>query len=559
MATSAKENSPLLRVEGLTFAYPGEISALADLSFSLSAGEFVLLTGVSGCGKSTLLKLLKREIAPHGKRSGEIYWEGAPLSRLGDRDAASLIGYVGQDPDSGIVTDKVWHELSFGLENLGTDPAVIRRRVGEMASYFGITDWYRRDTDSLSGGQKQILNLASILVMQPKLLILDEPTAQLDPIAAADFLATIHKLNRELGITVLVCEHRMEELFPMADRVLVLDEGKLLLSASPREVAGLLPKAHPLHSGLPAAQRIFAKLACEGATPPLTVREGKTYLESHYAHLKGAKLPVVPVTEGETVLELDKVWFRYTRNSPDLLQEASLSLRKSECFALLGGNGSGKTTLLKLASGLLTPYKGEVRVLGKPIRKYRSGELSRVGVALLPQSPAALFLYDTVEKDLLEIAKGNIAGGNADAVRAMADRLAIASLLARHPYDLSGGELQKCALAKLLLASPKILLLDEPTKGLDAAYKEHLVQIFRDLKADGVTILTVTHDLEFAAKVADRAALFFDGEVLSPDSPRTFFAGNHFYTTATARISRDLFEGAILPDDVAQLCRGGAQ
>jgi energy-coupling factor transport system ATP-binding protein len=548
-----------LRVEGLTFTYPGEISALADLSFSLTAGEFVLLTGVSGCGKSTLLKLLKREIAPHGKRSGEIYWEGAPLSELDDRDAASLIGYVGQDPDSGIVTDKVWHELSFGLENLGTDPAVIRRRVGEMASYFGITDWYRRDTDSLSGGQKQILNLASILVMQPKLLILDEPTAQLDPIAAADFLATIHKLNRELGITVLVCEHRMEELFPMADRVLVLDEGKLILSASPREVAGQLPTAHPLHSGLPAAQRIFAKLTCEGATPPLTVREGRAYLESHYAHLKGAKLPSVSIPEGETVLELDKVWFRYTRNSPDLLQEASLSLRKSECFALLGGNGSGKTTLLKLASGLLTPYKGEVRVLNKPIRKYRSGELSRAGVALLPQSPTALFLCDTVEKDLLEIAKGNIAGGNADVVKAMADRLEIASLLARHPYDLSGGELQKCALAKLLLASPQILLLDEPTKGLDAAYKEHLVRIFRELKADGVTILTVTHDLEFAAKVADRAALFFDGEVLSPDSPRTFFAGNHFYTTATARISRDLFEGTILPEDVAQLCRGGKE
>ena len=345
----------------------------------------------------------------------------------------------------------------------------------------------------------------------------------------------------------------------MADRVLVLDEGKLILSASPREVTGQLPEAHPLHSGLPAAQRIFAKLACEGATPPLTVREGRAYLESHYAHLKGIKLPVVPVTEGETVLELDKVWFRYTRNSTDLLQEACLSLQKSECFALLGGNGSGKTTLLKLASGLLVPYKGEVRIFGKPIRKYRSGELSRAGVALLPQSPAALFLCDTVEKDLLEIAKGNIAGGSIDAVRAMADRLAIASLLTRHPYDLSGGELQKCALAKLLLASPKILLLDEPTKGLDAAYKEYLVRIFRELKADGVTILTVTHDLEFAAKVADRAALFFDGEVLSPDSPRTFFAGNHFYTTSTARISRALFEGAILPDDVVQLCREGKE
>ena len=554
MASSAKEITSLLRVEGLTFTYPGEISALADLSFSLNAGEFVLLTGVSGCGKSTLLKLLKREIAPHGKRTGEIYWEGAPLSDLDDRAAASLIGYVGQDPDSGIVTDKVWHELAFGLENLGTDPAVIRRRVGEMASYFGITDWYRRNTDSLSGGQKQILNLASILVMQPKLLILDEPTAQLDPIAAADFLATIHKLNRELGITVLVCEHRMEELFPMADRVLVLDEGKLLLSAPPREVAGLLPKAHSLHSGLPAAQRIFVGLNGEDVTPPLTVREGRAYLESHYAHLKGAALPAVPVPEGETVLELEKVWFRYTRNSPDLLQEACLSLRGGECFALLGGNGSGKTTLLKLASGLLTPYKGEVTVFGKPIRKYRGDALYQAGVSLLPQSPAALFLCDTVEKDLLETA-----GGNAEAVRAMAERLAIASLLARHPYDLSGGELQKCALAKLLLSGPKILLLDEPTKGLDAAYKEHLVQIFRELKADGVTILTVTHDLEFAAKVADRVALFFDGEVLSPDSPRTFFAGNHFYTTAASRISRDLLEGAILAEDVVLLCEEGDQ
>ena len=548
-----------LQVKNLSFTYPNrDEAALAGLDFSVERGSFTVLCGQSGSGKTTLLRLLKRELAPHGTQGGEILYCGVPLSAQDDRRSAAEIGFVRQDPDEQLVTDKVWHELAFGLESLGLKNGDIRRRVGEMASYFGIQSWYHNDTDHLSGGQKQLLNLAAVMVMQPKLLLLDEPTSQLDPIAAADFIATLQKLNRELGLTILLSEHRLEEVFPVADRVIVMERGKPCLTGIPRELCGAL-RGHPLAQGLPSASRIWAGLDVPDAPCPLTVREGRELLETRFSDRSGALISVRPRPETPPVLEAEGLCFRYEKDAPDVLRELSLSVRGGEIFALLGGNGAGKTTTLHLLAGLEKPYRGTIRVLGKKMKDYKNGALYRGCLSLLPQSPRTIFLKDSVREDYRQLleAHGVKAAEQAEKIDAMAARLDIAPLLDRHPYDLSGGEQQKCALGKLLLTDPKILLLDEPTKGLDAEYKDRLRSLLHGLRAEGRTVVMVTHDVEFAAAVADRCALFFDGEVIADGAPNEFFSGNHFYTTAASRIARTVLPNAVLCEEVVALCREG--
>ena len=546
----------ILRIEDLSFRYPqAERAALAHISMSVQSGEFVVICGESGCGKSTLLRLLKRELAPAGEKSGSVCFRGVELEQLDARTAAGDIGFVLQNPDNQIVTDKVWHELAFGLENLGVPAPVIRRRVGEMASYFGIGGWFRRSTDELSGGQKQLLNLAAVMVMQPQVLLLDEPTSQLDPIAAADFIATLHKLNRELGLTILLVEHRLEEVFPLADRVLLLERGQVRLWDTPRRVGALLPPEHPMAQGLPSAVRIFGGLAVED-TCPLTVREGRDFLERHFV-----PRPPVPLPEyrhRDTVaIELKNAWFRYERELPDVLRGVNLQVYAGECYCLLGGNGTGKTTALQVIAGLNKLYRGKVLVNGKLLKDYKGNSLYRQNLALLPQNPQTVFLRDTVREDLAEMltAQEIPRAAQAEKIAAVAQRLGIESLLERHPYDLSGGEQQTCALAKLLLAQPRILLLDEPTKGLDAAARQRLTALLAALRQQGMTLLVVTHDVEFAAGCADRCGLFFDGEVLSSAVPTAFFAENTFYTTAANRMARRLFPQAVTCGQVVACCR----
>ena len=545
----------LLQVKNLSFTYPNrDVPALRELSFSLERGSFCLLCGQSGSGKTTLLRLLKRELAPHGTAAGEILYDGAPLSSLSDRRSAAEIGFVRQNPDEQLVTDKVWHELAFALENLGLPNADIRRRVGEMASYFGIQDWYHRDTEQLSGGQKQLLSLAAVMVQQPKLLLLDEPTAQLDPIAAADFIATLQKLNRELGLTILLSEHRLEEVFPIVDRVLVLEEGAARVFDAPR-AACLALRGRPLAEGLPSAARIWTGLNGTGDCP-LTVGQGRDYLERRFASRTGARVPEREAPQTPDALEMKNVWFRYEKDAPDVVRALSLSVREGEIFALLGGNGTGKTTTLKLLAGLERPYRGEIRIFGKKRKEYRGGTLYHGTLSLLPQNPQTVFMKDSVREDLAQIlaAMDIPKAEQAAQIEDMAEKLNIQALLDRHPYDLSGGEQQKCALGKLLLTQPRLLLLDEPTKGLDAQYKGRLLALLQRLRAEGKTIVMVTHDVEFAAAAASRCALFFDGEIIADGTPNAFFSGNHFYTTAASRMARELFPNAVLCGEVVRLC-----
>lgn len=549
----------ILHLENLSFAYPKtNQKALDNITLSVEEGSFTVICGESGCGKTTLLKMLKRELTPFGEKSGQVFFCGTPLEQLEEKRAASEIGFVLQNPDNQIVTDKVWHELAFGLENLGADSGVIRRRVGEMASYFGIQDWFRKNTAELSGGQKQLLNLASVMAMQPKVLILDEPTGQLDPIAASDFIATLQKMNRELGLTILLVEHRLEEVFPAADKAVLMEKGRVLLYDTPQNIgAGLEKSKHGRRMllGMPSAVRIYNALHIQD-TCPLTVKDGRMFLEKHFLNTVKAcgERPYHP--SGKTVVELKDVWFRYERDLPDVMRGVSLKVQAGELYCILGGNGTGKTTTLNVISGLDKAYRGKVIINGKKIKEYKGNELYRHNLALLPQNPQAVFLKNTVEEDLTEILK-SMEGPKSyreEKIRAISEKLGIESLLKKHPYDLSGGEQQKCALAKMLLLEPRILLLDEPTKGIDAYSKSVLRDILGQLKEDGITIIMVTHDIEFAAENADRCALFFDGEIISADTPQRFFAENNFYTTAANRISRQLYDGAVTCGDVVGMC-----
>ena len=564
----------LLHLENYSFTYPQQRRpALSHVTLTVPEGAFMVLCGPSGCGKSTLLRQLKTVLAPHGLREGEITFCGTPLAQIPSRRQAAEIGFVQQSPENQVVTDKVWHELAFGLESLGVDQKTIRLRVAEMASYFGIQGWFHKKVTELSGGQKQLLNLASIMAMQPDVLILDEPTSQLDPIAASDFLNTVRKINRELRTTVLITEHRLEDIFHASDRVVVMEDGKVLTADGPRQVGAFLKeKDSPIFTAMPSPVQIYYGVVgvsenstgsfrkAYADTCPLTVREGAAWLDTLFDGRKPEKTVIEdtdpaladPEDIKDPAVFVKEAWFRYEKDTPDVLKGVVLRIPQKTLFAVVGGNGTGKSTLLKTICNTCRPYRGKVLIDGKPVGKYKDSELFRHNLALLPQDPKSLFVKKTVREELLEMLERGERESRIDEIAALCE---ITPLLSQHPYDLSGGEQQRAALAKVLLTDPKILLLDEPTKGIDSFFKQQFAAILQKLKERGVTIIMVSHDVEFCAKYADLVSMFFDGSVVTTNTPNQFFSRNSFYTTAANRMSRHVFENAVNNEDVIKLCK----
>jgi energy-coupling factor transporter ATP-binding protein EcfA2 len=572
-----------IEVKNFSFQYPKEShAALYQVSMEVEEGSFVVLCGKSGCGKSTLLRQFKSVLASHGEKKGEILYGGQNLEDVDLRTQSAEIGYVLQNPDNQIVTDKVWHELAFGLESLGYDTPTIRLRVAEMASYFGIHSWFLKNVSELSGGQKQLLNLASVMAMHPKLLILDEPTSQLDPIAASDFLETVRKINRDIGTTVILTEHRLEDVIPWADKVYVMDKGRMIADGTPNEIGEQLrTMGHDMFLSMPAPMQIYAgtnsSLRC-----PLTVSQGRRWL-SEELETKGIKIKKERNQE-ETAkkknsilgklaglkkepekeipeIRIKDVWFRYERDLPDVVKGLSLDIKKGEIFAVVGGNGTGKSTAMSLIARIRFPYRGKIYLEGKEIGKYSDDDLYHGFLGVMPQNPQSLFVKKTVREDLYEVIDGKrerkseaypIEMKKKDAVEGIVSLTRLEGLLDRHPYDLSGGEQQRLALAKVLLLRPKILLMDEPTKGIDNHYKKELGEILRKLSEHGVTILMISHDVEFCAQYADRTGLFFQGNVVTSEESKKFFAGNNFYTTAANRMARNYFPNAVTVEDVVK-------
>ena len=530
----------LLKIENLTFTYPKMLSpAIKGLNLTVNEGEFVAVCGATGSGKSTLLRLLKRELSPLGEINGNIYYKGTEISDLDTKISASKIGFVMQNPEQQIVTDKVWHELSFGLENLGLDQKEIALRVCEMASYFGIEAWFEKSVSELSGGQKQLLNLASVMAMHPDVLILDEPTAQLDPIAATDFINTLKKLNTDFSLTVIIVQHRLEEVIPICDRLIVLKDGSVTHNGNPRKIIEKLDNNDYIISAMPSSVRLYHSLSGEGDCP-LTVREGKRFLQDNFSN-EIISLPTAEYEHRENyALQFKEVFFRYERDLPDVLKGVNLDVFENEIFCILGGNGSGKTTTLNATAGLIKPYSGNIKIFGKKIKDYKNQTLYKNCLSMLPQDVGTVFLKNTVREEL----------SSAETEELPFD---ISCLFDKHPYDLSGGEQQLVALAKVLATKPKLLLMDEPTKGLDADKKSQIISILRQLKLKGVTVVIVTHDVEFAAECADRCALFFRGNIVSVDTPAEFFGGNRFYTTAASRMSRGIYEKAVTIEQIKTL------
>ena len=576
----------IIEVDNFSFSYPGsDKRSLDGISLSIRPGTLNVLCGQSGCGKSTLLRQFKTVLSPHGEKSGEIRYGGVRLDTVTHRTQSEEIGFVLQNPDNQIVTDKVWHELSFGLESLGYDNATIRLRVAEMASYFGIHQWFYRDVSELSGGQKQLLNLASVMTMHPKLLILDEPTSQLDPIAASDFLETVKKINRDIGTTVILTEHRLQDVIPWADRVFVMDQGRLIAEGTPGEIGERLKAMkHGMFLSMPVPMQVYAQVESSLACP-LTVREGRQWISSlmrekeksgtekqetdifckpTHSERKVSAAEENKREKAPLAIEVKDVWFRYEKDGKDVVRDLSMDVKEGEFYAVVGGNGTGKSTTLSLLSRVRRPYRGKILLSGRDIRSYTDRELYRGYLGVLPQSPQSMFIKKTVREDLYSIIGGKrekksdeyeSSMRKARAVEGIVSLTKLEGLLDRHPYDLSGGEQQRLALAKVLLLRPRILLLDEPTKGLDAAYKEDLGGILKQLQAHGITIFMISHDVEFVAEYADRVGLFFEGNIATCKESRAFFAGNNFYTTAANRMARHYFPDAVTGKDVVRCLR----
>ena len=559
----------ILRVDGLKFSYPNQLKkALNNINFSIDEGDFVLICGESGCGKSTLLRHLKPELSPHGQVSGDIYYYSQKINDYSSKQLASEIGYVLQNPDSQIVTDKVWHELAFGLENMGLDTQTIRLRVAEMASFFGIQGWFRKNVNDLSGGQKQLLNLASIMAMQPKILILDEPTSQLDPIAAKDFIDTLVRINKELSTTIIMTEHNLEDIYSVCDKVIVMEDGKVICNDTNYKVVDILSgdKNHKMFKSLPTPSKIYNQLNgyLEGASKsPLTVKDCRQWLNDSMDEVTITKLDDteteinISKKDREIAIELKDVYFQYNKISEPTIRDLSFKVYKGEIYSILGGNGTGKSTTLSLVARQRKPQRGKIFINNIEIKKYNNKSLYENNLALLPQNPQSLFVFETVKEDLEEV----LILQNKDReyidkeVKRVSKLLDIEHLLEHHPYDLSGGELQRAGMAKVMLLNPKIILLDEPTKGLDAYCKEEIGKMLMKLRDMGVTIVVVSHDIEFSARYSDRCAMFFDGSIVSEGTPKEFFLGNNFYTTVSNRIARNIFEDTLIYEDVVSLCK----
>ena len=627
----------IIEVKNFSFRYTnGNRNSLENVTLDVEEGTFNVLCGKSGCGKSTLLRQLKSDLAPCGSRSGRICYYGQDLEKIAHRQQSQEIGYVLQNPENQIVTDKVWHELAFGLESLGYDTPSIRLRVAEMASYFGIHQWFYKNVSELSGGQKQLLNLAAIMAMHPKLLILDEPTSQLDPIAASDFLETVRKINRDIGTTVILTEHRLQDVIPWADKVYVLDQGGLLTQGTPGEIGEFLKeKHHGMFLSMPVPMQIYAEV--ESDLPcPLTVREGRNWItqvmqkarhdkleqvchdreqllnESYHDEMNvekhdrafeknnefestktddftqnsstdinidtnevnsksnsklhktlntlRSKIPHMSKEFETPAIQVKDVWFRYEKDGRDVVQDLNLEVEQGEFYALVGGNGTGKSTTLSLISRVRAPYRGKILLNGIDIRRYTDIQLYRGYLGVLPQNPQSMFIRKTVREDLYSIIGGakekkspeyTASMKKAEAIEGIVSLTRLEGLLDRHPYDLSGGEQQRLALAKVLLLQPRLLLMDEPTKGLDAEYKQELGEILKKLQEHGITIFMISHDVEFVAEYADRVGLFFQGNVVTSKPAAEFFAGNSFYTTAANRMARHYFPEAVTGKEVA--------
>ncbi|UWF34078.1 energy-coupling factor ABC transporter ATP-binding protein [Pediococcus acidilactici] len=539
----------ILQVKDLNFKYAlAKKVNLAKVNLSVNQGDFTLIIGDSGSGKTTLLRQLKKELWPVGERHGTIKFKNQPLEDLSPIESAQKIGMVFQNPDDQLVMDTVIQELAFSLENVGEDSDNIQRKIAEMVSFFGFQDILYASVNELSGGQKQLVNLAAVLILQPELLLLDEPTAQLDPIATKEFISLLQRVHDELGVTIMISEHQLDELLPLATQLCILEEGKLTFVGKVSEGIQRAAHSQKLAEFIPEIPRLFLTenviTDSSKATVPLTVVDGKRFINNHKIKFQQQKRSI-PQLHNDPVLKATHVDFKYERNDPLILNDLALTVQRGEWLSIVGRNGTGKSTLLKCLTGMQKTRRGKISVLNRKLTKWTSDQLYEV-MGYLSQNPADHFSYDTVSDEFVNRAKELGLTDPQEVGQAMLSRLKINSLKNKNPHDTSGGEKQLIALGIILIGQPKILLLDEPTKGLDPLRKRELGKLLQKLQETGMTIITTSHDMSFSATYATRCAMLFDGKITSVADPYAFFTKNFFYTTPINRMVRDQLPEALI-------------
>lgn len=527
----------LLEIKNLTFNFPSFPTIWEDLNFELPQGSFTALFGPSGSGKSALLRQLIYKLEPYGKLNGEIFYKGRELNSLSPQERVEKIAFVTQNPEEQIISESVWQELSFTLENLAIPAEEMRNRIAEISNFFGIQEWFWQKTNELSGGQKQILSLASALVVKPDLLILDEPDSSLDPVTQSEFLSIIRRLNTELGITVLISSHNWSKILPIADQVLYLENKNITSYNTAEEFIQASGSTGAKHA-LPAASQLGLSLYNKVL---LTVGEAKRELSGNKQVLEEITLP--EVDEKENIVEIKDLSFRYNKGQKNILNHLNLEIPEQSISFIMGANGSGKSSFLKCIIEQVK-YSGKIKWKNNNIRK-----------AYLPQNPRLLFSTETIVSELENVYNKlndsdldyqsnlfNLEKEELSASRIL-EEFGLGHRLEFHPDDLSGGELQRAALALVLLDQTDLLILDEPSSNLAPNDKEYLKYILKNLRASGMTVIAVSHDLEFCAEVADYAALLFQGEVINLQEPHKFFNDNYFYTTDACRIAQPFTDG----------------
>jgi energy-coupling factor transporter ATP-binding protein EcfA2 len=512
----------MIHFDHVTYAYPGASRpALSDVTLEIAEGEFVLVAGPSGAGKSTLLRCLNG-LVPHfsgGVMGGRVAVAGHDPVTEGPQSLSRVVGFVFQDPEAQFVLDRVEDEIAFALENGAVPPTEMRMRVEEVLHLLDLVPLRDRSLETLSGGEKQRVAIAAALAFRPRVLVLDEPTSQLDPQSAEDVLQSLVRLNRDLGLTVILVEHRLERVLPYVDRLVYLPgytEGDFgqVLNGPPRRVLQQIELTPPL-------VRLGKTLAWDPL--PLTIKEGRAF---------AAGIPIPPVSprvvtplKGQRLLIRD---LHFAYDGSDVLRGINLQIAPGELVALMGRNGSGKTTLLKCIVGLLRPGRGQIAMDGRSIVGGDTAEICR-RMGYLPQEPDAMLFADTV-MDELQITLRNHGLQSAPPIAPLhlLARLGLDSSATSYPRDLSAGQRQRVALGAVTVTWPGLLLLDEPTRGLDYWLKRQLVALLREWQAEGVSVLLVTHDVELAAQAADRVVILSQGEVIADNAPEVLTASPLF-------------------------------
>lgn len=539
-----------IKVKDLSYYYPNaEKPSLDKINLEIPEGQLVLVAGGSGSGKSSLVRAIAGLIPEFygGSYAGAVYLDHKEVRQLNRSTLAKTVGMVFQDPESQLVMSNVEQEIVFGMENLGLSNELMQRRLIEVSSALDLSQYLNSSIAQLSGGLKQKVALASVLCMQPEILILDEPTSQLDPVASEEIFSIVKRLNEENGMTIILVEHRLERCFSLADRILVMDQGQIICDqVEPCNLAYWAVKNHSPF--VPPLAKLFASVNYPEI--PVTVKQGRALLKPCYDIEKPVKVTaqvkkktgIREIARINPLLEVKNLWFAF-QNGPEVLKNVNLCLEPGDFTVIMGGNGAGKTTLLKNLNGLLKPGRGTVKFLGRDIRNSTVEELA-TSMAYLVQNPNDYLFLPTVREEINFTLK-NLHLSDKGIADELLVKLKIDAYKDVNPRDLSTGERQRVALASILAVRPQLLLLDEPTRGLDYELKSELGEILIKLQSEGTTILLVTHDVEFAAEYASNIVLMAEGSVIASGSKYDMLSNSAFYSPQVNKLFNQRADGIV--------------